>query len=578
MTERQKEIIYYVLLMVFTLTIGYVSLGKGFHFDTVYSWGEDYFASAAWIKGIQEQGPMGGFFNPRLGAPESSTLLDYPFAGNTMILIIWMISLFVKSTPAVGYVYLIVTFALDGLSMSLLLRKLKVNREASFVISALFAFAPFHFYRYMIHITLIEYAEIPLAIYLCLYIVGVIEEKKWKIVLMAILVGLGYGYYYAFGLILMAVACVVWFIKIENKKMIIKKIWVMLATLGTVLVGLMPKIVYSLVNGANTEPGHREFFDQEIYGLKIIQLLLPVTYSRIDALRGLTEEYSMKAPIVNENMYASLGLIASVGFIILCVALVFSFVSKKKCVGKEWETIDFLSLGTLSIVLTATVGGFGEIFNWAVTSQVRSQNRASIVITAMALVMVALLISRLKAKSKVVSYVVCVVILGIGMFDQVKISEANWQEGIRSIQEPYERYFSEVQKKLPSESMIYQLPYMDYPEVGAINNLRQYELFAGYLFTDDLKWSYGGMKGRNVAAKNLNVDNGMSYTFLTGIKNAGFDAVYIDVTGYEDGGAEILSFYDMLGIEPMISEDGRIYIYDISGIEFPEGAVSQIQP
>jgi len=83
-----------------------------------------------------------------------------------------------NSIPRIVYSYLILTFVLDGISMSFLLRKLKFRREVSFVISSLFAFAPYHFYRYLGHITLTDYMSVPIAIYLAFYILDIIENEN----------------------------------------------------------------------------------------------------------------------------------------------------------------------------------------------------------------------------------------------------------------------------------------------------------------------------------------------------------------------------------------------------------------
>jgi phosphoglycerol transferase len=578
MIEKTKEKLitsftYYIILVLFTGIVGYLSLGRGFNFDLYAVFGKDGTFGMTLVKSIQENGLLGIWLNSRIGAPETATLIDYPAIGNIMVLILWVISWFTTSTPRIMYIYLILTFILDGVSMSLLLRKIKINKETAFVISSLFAFAPYHFYRYLGHSSLINYMYVPIAIYLALNILGVINnEKKWKIVICAILLGLGYGYYYAFGLILLAVAYLVRFIRLEKKRKIVEQLWISVTVLTTVFLSLMPKIIYTILNGSNTEVGHRAFFEQEVYGLKIINLLLPVSYSRIEALRNITASYTTSgAPLVNENAHASLGFIGSIGFILLCLALIVSLTKKTKCEGKEWELIDFLSLTTLVLVLMGAIGGFGEIFNWAITSQIRCYNRSSIYIMGLSLIMIAILMNKVECKKKSLSIILCIIILGVGCFDQIKIYPANWQEsGIKPSQEMYKSFFTEVENSLDNGAMVYQLPYMDFPEAGAINGISDYKHFVAYLFTNDLRWSYGAVRGRNLVAKELNVDDGMTYKFLIGIRKAGFQAVYIDLDGYVDGGKQIMEFYNGLGITPMVSGDGKLYVYDISKSELSE--------
>ena len=72
------------------------------------------------------------------------------------------------------------------------------------------------------------------------------------------------------------------------------------------------------------------------------------------------------------------------------------------------------------------------------------------------------------------------------------------------------------------------------------------------------------MKGRNVTATDLYIDDGMSENFLLNIKKMGFSGLYIDSYGYKDDGNEIIQFYkDILNKEPIVSDDGRLYFFKI---------------
>lgn len=564
---HENTILFYILITMASLCAGYFSLGKNFDFDIYSSFQGDGTLLSAIIKSIQENGIAGIWFNNRLGVPEVSAFIDWPVIDLLMSLIIWCISVFTDSTPRIQYVYLLITFVLDALSMALLLRKLKINYETSFVISILFSVAPFHFFRYLEHATLSNYMSFALSVYLALNILNIVEEKqkdKWKIWVCGILIGIGYGYYYAFGLIVIAVAYFMRFLKLDNKKDILNQLWIGILVLITILLSLLPRLIYSVVNGSNQIVGKRSYIEQEIYGLKIIQLLLPPSYSRFSVLSSLNQEYSTKAPLVTENASASLGLIASIGFLILCVAMMISFTSNKKKDQSKWILIDFLSLSTLVLVLMGSIGGFGEIFNYFITAQIRCYNRCSIYIAGFSLIIVACFLDSIRKKKAWISMIACGMVLMIGLADQFKIPDNNSQNSLKTTQKQYEKFFSQVENELEKDTMVYQLPHTDFPEVSAAYD---YKHFIGYLFTDTLRWSYGGIKGRNLAAGALNVDEGMSYSFLSKIKNAGFGAVYIDLSGYEDGGNQVLNFYSGLGILPIVSDDRLLYLYDISELE-----------
>ena len=200
--KRNKVVVlYYMALMLFTGLVGYISLGRGFDFDIMSSLEADGFSIYAFVKGIQENGISGAWLNNRIGAPGRAVLLDFPGVGNIDIIIMWIISWFTDSFTQIVYVFLILSYVFDGIAMSLLMRKLRFNTEVSFVFSCLFSFAPYHFYRYLGHLSLILYISIPIALYLGGYIIGIVhEDKKWKLIVSSILLGMGYGYYYAFGL------------------------------------------------------------------------------------------------------------------------------------------------------------------------------------------------------------------------------------------------------------------------------------------------------------------------------------------------------------------------------------------
>lgn len=565
---KKSGVFYYLLILLICIAFGYLSLGGGFNFKIYCSFSGDGFAWLSLIKGIQENGIFGAFYNYRIGTPHGASLLDFPATGNITIAWLWLLSFLTDSPQKIAYLYLIVTFAVDGLSMAFLLKRLNIRYLISTPISILFSIAPYHFYRYLGHATLTDYSAIPLVIFLSFVIIDLIHEyNKVLLIFVSVYVGLSYGYFYAFGLILLAIAYCYRGIVYKNIRTVFRLLWIGVTILLTIFLSLLPKIIYSVLNGVNSEAGIRSFIEQEIYGLKIIQLLLPVSYEKIHFLSHLTDKYSKMAPLVTENCFASLGIIASIGFLGLSVYFFISFV--RKPVGDSHNFLDFISLSTLCFILFGTIGGFGEIFNWIVTAQIRCYNRSSIVIMCFALLFIAYWLNELcKIKAKL-GYLVCFVVFVVGVFDQYLMLPKNWQAPFKSTQRMYEAYFASVEHSLPANSMVYQLPFMKFPENGPINHMNDYAPFLGYLFTDNLKWSYGAVRGRDKATADLNVDNGIGYRFLDGIKKAGFSGVYIDTDGYSDGGRQITEFYNSTGLKPLISGDGKLYVYDISNVDIP---------
>ncbi len=565
--NKCKEIIFdvalYIIAAAFAILVGIISLGKGLDLSLAQSFDGDGSLMLAIFNGIQENGIEGIFFNPRLGAPDIASFIDFPVFDILSSSIVWVISLFSESASSSLYVYYVITFALNAIAMVALLKKLSFSRYVCFSVGLIFTFMPYHFLRGLGHVNLITYIGIPIAIYLSLCMIGYFEEeKKRNIIFWSAILGLGFGYYYAFGLILMSVAVIMRFCREPRLGKLKTYVWIPCVTLGFVFISLLPKLIYALINGPNELVGQRSPLEQEVYGLKIIQLLMPPSYTRFGKLGELVGLYSTHAPLVNENATAALGAVGSIGFALLCAALLYSFCTKDRCKGKMWDLIDFLSLSVLVFVTVGAIGGFGLVFNFLVTPQIRCYNRSSIFIAGLALVMVALVIDKITVSKSWGKCIICLAILGVSMYDTVYIHPDYWQEALRPTQEIYEDYFANVEASLDEGDMVYQLPYLDFPEVGPFD----YKHFNAYLYTDTLRWSYGGVKGRDTGARELLDSDGGSYMFLKNIKNAGFKAVYIDTDGYEDGGASILSFYNGLGVEPLVSSDGKLYLYDIRNI------------
>lgn len=525
------------------------------------------------IKSIQQNGLKGIFVNYMVGAPDVSYLIEVPFLDINLVLLIYFVNMLTKNYVVTYYAVYILSYSLTALSMYLFLSHLHLKYLVKAVCSILFAVAPYHFIRSFEHITLSNYATIPIGLYLSFVILeggfSIFTKNErhkkinWKsvwVMLAAILVGTGQLYYAFFSLIVMGVALLIKMIKDKTFKPLLREGIIIYIVCVFVLLGIAPKVIFGMIYGENTLAGVRVPMEAELYGMKIIQLLLPTAYSRLPFLAKMNQEYNISGVTVIEDGASSLGIIASCSFIFVCGWFIYSFVSKKQC-EEPSSRLDFLSLGTLTIVLFCTIGGIGAIFNYLVTPQVRAFNRASILIACMVLTAGALVLDKIRKKTLYV--VICIAVMVVGLYDQVPIAEKGWQNQLQVSQNMYETFFNEVEASAEEGSMIYELPFMNFPESEPQNRMKDYTPLAGYLFTDTLRWSYGGIKGRNTAAEALYIDEGKSADFVAGIKDSGFAGVYIDSYGYADNGEEIVAFYRSLGLEEIVSMDQRFYFFKL---------------
>ena len=580
MIERNRNIVGIIFAMIASLARACVSI-RIWEIDInipIGSYGDGVLATTI-FKSIYENGWMGAYFCDSLGAPDVASLIDTPYFDNGMIAIACVLSKILPNANMVFYVDYLMTYVLAAVSMYLLLNCMTKDVILKIILSISFAITPYHFYRGMGHITLSHYYVVPIAIYLalviyeeafCYAIPEKYRNKKLKSVglyLGCIVLGMSNVYYAYFGVLCMGIALLLKLVKTRTVTVLYKEALLIYTVLASVFVGLLPKLIYAAKYGANTMAGVRGQWEVEIYALKIIQLLLPCSYNRVKLLADLNAKYSSYQYNINENSFASLGIIATIGFLLACYSVI-CLVAKRE--NKD-DRKNFLSFLILFLVLYSMAGGFGAFINYFITPEIRCLNRTSIVIVCISLCIVSLLWDGIGKKKRILKDTVFAAILVFSMYSEIMVMGSGWQVQAKNENAVLNKFFAEVEKSAGEDGMIYELPFMIFPETNAINEMQDYEPAIGYLYTTNLKWSYGGIRGRNTTAQNLLIDDGFSERFLYRIKEAGFNGVYIDTKGYADRGVAIIDFYsNYMGLTPIVSDDNWLYYYDISNVKISE--------
>jgi len=98
-------------------------------------------------------------------------------------------------------------------------------------------------------------------------------------------------------------------------------------------------------------------------------------------------------------------------------------------------------------------------------------------------------------------------------------------------------FFREIEAGLPPRSMIFQLPYVPFPESPPRHRLVDYDLLRPYLSTTTLRWSYGAVRTRFADAWIASVARRPITEMVNALVLAGFRGIVVDSYGYEDGGA-----------------------------------------
>jgi len=318
---------------------------------------------------------------------------------------------------------------------------------------------------------------------------------------------------------------------------------------------------YKLVHGPNEGALVREYKWLEIYGLKVKDLFIPPVTHRSDALANFSKAHRQVAPLLDEG--------ASYQGIVGLACLAWLVATSIRCMitGRE-KNVPMEAWQVLWIVLMFTTGGLNALF--AATTgftMFRGGCRYSIVILAITLLWAARRLSALQTEAERTrpagttdwrwlagAGIACLVIL----WDQVPRPPTAEETATIARQVTADREFTEkMEASLPEAAMIFQMPVMEFPESPA-PGVPPYDHFRPYLYSKNLRYSFGSMKGRDrekwqPAVQNkffdgatldqqagvIRVKPESARAAVDELKRLGFSAIYVNRNGFPDRGRGI---------------------------------------
>lgn len=536
--------------------------------------------TSVFIKSIIDNGWY--LSNPHLGAPGGSTMYDFPMSDNLHFLCLKLLSLFSHHWPIVQNTYFLLTFPLTTLSALFVFRRFQCAYAPSLLGSLLFTCLPYHFMRGEVHLFLASYYMVPLAILLILEVfldlpIFTPAEpsagwRRWLRPASRILVcclvasaGVYYGFFACFLLFVAGFACACR--KWTLGPMLKSTALVAILCLATVL-NLLPNLAYRWKHGSNPQATQRDPFHSDIFGLKTVQLLLPITNHRIPLLSKLKAGYNNAfRPLVNENDHASLGVIGSVGFLVMLGGFLF-----RRTPERRSRLEDALAVLTLACFFLCSIGGLGSLFSLLITPKIRGYNRVSVYIAFFSFFTLVLILERCWAWTtpavgwqRLRPLLVCALLL-VGVWDQTSRTFVPNYSWVREEFTSDEVFIRKIEALLPEGAMVFQLPYAWFPEQGQIHQMVDYDHFRGYLHSDHLRWSYGAYKGRSGDTWIRAVASQPVEEIVRRLKEAGFRGIYIDRAGFADGGKDLESKLSLLLHEPALTSPNNLLAF----FELPE--------
>jgi hypothetical protein len=325
---------------------------------------------------------------------------------------------------------------------------------------------------------------------------------------------------------------------------------------------------YRLANGPNPGALSREYKWMEIYGLKLVDLVVPpiTHHSRAFAAFATAHRVGNPAqgippasPLQDEGSYLGIVGLLALGWL--------AWTAIADAAKGKANDIPLAAWQVLWIVLCFTTGGLNAILGVFGFTLFRTGQRYSLVILAIVLLYAA---QRMTAWQKSAAtrtgpggtslgvLAAAAAICGLIFWDQVPRAPTADVTAAIARQVAADREFTaKMEAALPDGAMVFQLPVMDFPE-SPQPGIPSYDHFRPYLYSKHLRYSFGSMKGRerekwqaavqgkffegatlDREAGMIRINQANALTAVDELKRLGFAAIYINRNGFPDRGKGI---------------------------------------
>ena len=557
-------------------------------------------SSATYFKTVLQTGWYES--QPDLGAPYGQHLHDFPFSDELQPMMIKVFGLFSHQWPIVFNVYYIAGFPLAAVTAVYFLRRCGLSGWLSVALAVLFAVAPYHFWRRESQYFLSEYWAVPLGLVVVLTVLrgepiwglrrltgraaglpkvarglfGALTGRGAATFLSITLVTLDGAYYGVFTAVLLAPAILLALLRTRNLRRFLGGA-VAGALLLTVFVGAMlPDIIYEHIHGSDAAAFIRQPAQAETYALKFMSLILPAARHPWPPFAHLRSLYDSQYQLSGEQ--ASLGLVGTAGFLML-TGTVFAVLLRRPRPEitdpvrlRRRQTFRYLSALTCLAFLASTIGGLGTLISF-LTASIRGWNRMSILITLLSLAGLGVAVesgldaARRRRGARAGSGpkrwaarrgtpLAALLILVLGVADQ----SSGWATpnyGDRTYASD-DAFVTTLESRVPAGSMIYQTPYLAFPEGGALNHGIDTDQLKLFLHSTTLRWSGGGIKGRPQTLWPKTVSAEPAAQMTENLAIVGFAGIVVDRNLTKDHGVVLEArLVPYTGEAELVSSTGR---------------------
>lgn len=504
----------------------------------------DVLLAFAWVKAAQHghYAPLLHKNVPELGAPYDANWNDFPVTEDLLIALPGLLAPFFGIFAALNLTVLL-AHVLCALAFYIACRLIGCLSLWAFCGAIVFAFSRYAFAQGEHHFTIAYYWHVPLCLVVCGWVlspegIGLKGRRLLFAIAVAFVTGLQNVYYTnMFAQLVLFGGVIQW----------MRKGW-RAALPAAALIGVSAAAFllmnadtfsYHFVHGSNPAAVVRPYKWVELGGLKVVDLLMPPPDHPFGRFATWSQLH-LRQIVLPPGEWPPTGYLGLVGIAALAWLAIASF---KRVVRPAGEGIPMESWQVLWILLYAGVGGLNGFAGTLGVCLFRGASRYSIFILAIGLMYAAKRLSQNPTRHSPLPYVAGFLLVLLALWDQVPPRVTLQQiQSIAAAVDSDRQFTREMEKRLPRNAMVFQIPIMEFPESPAVG-VGSYDHFRPYLYSDHLRYSFGSVKGRARERWQHSFGEGDLRLAVEAIESYGFAAIYVNKRAFADNGA---AFYQLL--------------------------------
>jgi phosphoglycerol transferase len=555
--QRARSALYYVLLgaSVIVLWSTYYERWPGtasFEIPVSYLNGGDVLVMLTIVKGFSAFPAPWNLHVDRLNAPFGADWNDYPHT-EKLIFYVWGALQHVVSLGTAANVLVMIASLGSALGFAWAARSLGRSAATAFVGALLFAFSHFIIGRALGHVNIGIVWHVPLLLWLT-FVLATAEKlpsKRARIGAYCLVVAtsLQNPYYPIMAAQLLGLAALQSALR-RRREVARFGLTLVLLGLGSFVAGQSNVYFRSWSAGPNRMFAGRSLEAMRMWALRLPDLFMPISHPI-----GLWEHFAHSHYFnagnpVSENSFAFLGLVGCgllVGLVL--VALKQGLTGRFSEVPAEAWVIGYVLLFSLSGGLDYLVGSLGV--TW-----LRAVNRYSIVILCLLLFWGCRLVDGMRPPWARAS-----VIAGAGLVSLYELFGMRPSDHAQQFTEVAASIASDskfgrtLEQQLPDHAAVFEVPIMPFPEAAPVLDMKDCEPARPYLWTRNLRFSYGTHKGRAREMWQSIVEQFDPGNMVAYLEEHGFDALLINRKGLPERAKSLETGLAALHLKPIAESD-----------------------